>query len=36
MCLAGNPTLKRAAAGLMEPVWKEYRADGETPAGALR
>ena len=31
MCLAGNPTLKRAAAGLMEPVWKEYRQTGKRP-----
>ena len=27
MCLAGNPTLKRAAAGL-KPVWKEYQQTG--------
>ena len=31
MCLAGNPTLKRAAAGLMEPVWKEYQQTGKRP-----
>ena len=31
MCLAGNPTLKRAAAGLMEPVWKEYEQTGKRP-----
>ena len=31
MCLAGNPTLKRAAAGLMEPMWKEYRQTGKRP-----
>ena len=31
MCLAGNPTLKRAAGGLMEPVWKEYRQTGKRP-----
>ena len=29
MCLAGNPRLKRAAAGLMEPVWKEYEQTGK-------
>ena len=31
VCLAGNPTLKRAAAGLMEPVWKEYQQTGKRP-----
>ena len=36
MCLAGTPTLKQAAAGLMEPVWKEYEQTGKRPAGALR
>ena len=31
MCLAGNPTLKRAAVGLMEQVWKEYEQTGKRP-----
>ena len=31
VCLAGNPTLKRAAAGLMEGVWKEYQRTGKRP-----
>ena len=30
-CLGGNPMLKRAAAGLMEPVWKEYKPPGKRP-----
>ena len=32
VCLAGNPTLKRAAAGLMEGVWKEYQQTGKRPS----
>ncbi len=31
VCLAGNPTLKRAAAGLMEGVWKDYQQTGKRP-----
>ena len=31
LCLAANPTLKRVAAGLMEPVWKDYERTGKRP-----